>query len=248
MLHPLITESPRERCLRGGAECLSLRECLALILERPGEHGLAQRILEFPGSGLTPNFQEEAFFLAIEAAGTAQFHEVPGLDADARARLLASFELARRYRRHIHPRSSGGEPIQLCTARGGAALALKALSKVPAYERDQSKEWLGFVAITGGFENRVGSLCVVERGVRTHVNVDPAELFARLLSVRPRAFVLFHNHPSGDLSPSNSDLDLTRKVGQVSAQLGIQLLGHWIVTARAERWLDSTIRAKAAEP
>jgi DNA repair protein RadC len=69
------------------------------------------------------------------------------------------------------------------------------------------------------------------------VNIDPAELFARVLALRPHGFYLFHNHPSGDLSPSPADIDLTRQVQRVSEQLGIRLLGHGIVSSREERWI-----------
>jgi DNA repair protein RadC len=70
--------------------------------------------------------------------------------------------------------------------------------------------------------------------VRTHVNVEPSELFARVLALRPRGFFLFHNHPSGTLSASGPDLHLTQRVKSTAQQLGLDFLGHWIVTAQGE--------------
>jgi DNA repair protein RadC len=78
---------------------------------------------------------------------------------------------------------------------------------------------------------------MVEKGARTHVNLDPAELFARILALRPRGVFLFHNHPSGILTPSQEDLDLTHTIREISEKFGIQLLGHWIVSAQSEHWI-----------
>src|SRR6476620_10690599 len=59
-------ERPRERCLDSGPSCLSLRECIAVILcSGPpgiGSLGIASRILERPGSGLGTSLEERAFF------------------------------------------------------------------------------------------------------------------------------------------------------------------------------------------
>jgi DNA repair protein RadC len=77
--------------------------------------------------------------------------------------------------------------------------------------------------------------------VRTHVNFEPAELFSRLLALRPAAFVLFHNHPSGVLTPSAEDLLLTRRVAKLAASFGIELVGHWIVSPTGERWITVPI-------
>ncbi len=247
MLNTPISELPRERCLRSGADCLSLRECLALVLGPcfPSSLELARRILERPGPGLPPLYEEAAFFLALESSS---LDSIPGLGPAGKARLLAVFELARRYGNYRDQTQGVEQADKLRLVPGARDLAGEALARSPAIERSHSREWLGFVPVARGSRSLVGALCVVERGVRTHVNVDPAELFARVLALRPRGFILFHNHPSGDLSPSEEDLDLTRRVARVGAQLGIRLLGHWIVTARAERWLDATNHANAHEP
>ena len=87
------------------------------------------------------------------------------------------------------------------------------------------------------FQWGFGAFLHVERGVRTHVNVDPAELFARILALRPEGFFLFHNHPSGNPAPSETDQLLTIKVMRLSQQLGLRLLGHGVVSSREERWV-----------
>jgi DNA repair protein RadC len=228
------SERPRERCLEKGAFTLSLRECLAVILgsgpRGTGSLGLASRILARPGDGMTPTDEERAFFGAMENSGTAGLLGIDGLGPAGRARLMAAFELGRRYA-NFRLAPTRGLPEAL------ADLASEALDCVDSVHRNEPREWLGFVCLlrTGA----LSGLCVVERGVRTHVNIDPAELFARLLALRPRGFFLVHNHPSGNLSPSREDFHLTRTIDEIASGLGLQLMGHWIVAPRGERWIPS---------
>lgn len=229
------SERPRERCLTQGARCLSLRECMALILgsgpRGVGCMGVASSILSRAGEGLPEDEQERAFFTALETSGGAHLQGIAGLGEANQARVLAAFELGRRYanyrekNRQLEPRPKGRS----------SSLPEEAFDRIEASWRSEPKEWLAFVPVyrTG----RLGDFCLVEHGVRTHVNVDPVELFARLLALRPSGFYLFHNHPSGDLTPSPSDVDLTMKVKQMAAHFGIRLLGHGIVTTLGERWV-----------
>lgn len=229
-----LTERPRERCLEQGASCLSLRECLALILTSGppdlGVLGLAEKILEHFGSDLSLADQEIAFFTAMENSGGAPLQGLRGLGPAGRAKLLAAFELGRRYAIYRHQNESRGKQ------RGFSDLSQKVLDKVSKSLRCEPQEWLGFVALHRS--GKLSDFCPVERGVRTHVNIDPAELFARVLALRPAAFFLIHNHPSGEMTPSGADVDLTWRVKQVGDQLGVCLLGHWIVGPQDERWIS----------
>lgn len=229
-----IQERPRERCLEKGAQSLTLRECLALIIGSgtPGNGcmGIATQMVSRPGPGMSVSEEERAFFNAIEVAAPALVQGIIGLGDANQAKLMAAFELARRYA--IHREQS---KRQRPAPQSVEELSRLALKKVPITLRNEAREWLGFIPHYRSGET--GDLCVVERGVRTHVNIDPAELFARILALRPQAFYLVHNHPSGNTSPSPPDYDLTRKVQNLSRQLGIRLLGHWIVAPDAEHWL-----------
>ncbi len=236
-------ELPRERCLNNGAVSLSLRECLALLVTGDGSDptdealDVAARLLDRVGTDLPEPEQSHAFFNAMESSGQAHMNEIPGMGPTPRARVLAAFELGRRYdgyrarlRRSAHLRF---EP---------QTLPLKALSQVPWERRQDVNEWLGFVPVYSSGE--VGTFCLVERGLRHTVHTDPLELFSRLLTLRPQAFYLFHNHPSGDLTPSREDLNLTREVESLSARLGIRLLGHGIVSREEDAWIGSWSKDK----
>lgn len=225
-------ERPRERCLSKGSECLSLRECLALILgsgpKGKGCMGLAAEIMSRPGQGLGCENEEFAFFTAMEVSPLAYITEFPGLGPAGRARIMAAFELGRRYA--LFREKTKSDRIE---QEQTVSPSTKALATISDSLRNDPQEWLGFVPLHRS--GKLGRFSMVERGTRTHVNIDPAELFARILALRPQGFFLFHNHPSGNLYASAADHDLTLKVKAVSSQFGIELLGHWIVCSHGEK-------------
>jgi DNA repair protein RadC len=57
----------------------------------------------------------------------------------------------------------------------------------------------------------------------------PREIFFPVISARAHSFILVHNHPSGDSSPSEADLRLTRRLSEAARILQIQLLDHVII-------------------
>lgn len=229
-----LGERPHERCLTQGASCLSLRECVALLIGAgPAENGslrLAADLLTRLAPDLEGDAQARIFFSSLERLPES-YLSVPGLGDAGRARILASLELARRYAdlRAQSKRQAHRE------GRKELGLPERALDLIPQAWRSKAREWLAFIAVDSN--GKLGAFSLVEQGVRTHVNVDPIELFARVLFHRPQAFFLFHNHPSGDLNPSPQDEDITRRVDEVSRRLGIRLLGHGIITAESERWI-----------
>lgn len=230
---------PREKCLKTGGESLTLEECLALVFgtgpQGLGCLGLARRVLSsISGPDLSPDAQERAFFAALMSASqTSPLGNIQRLGDAQRAKFEAVLELARRFARYRIAELEAAQSPQKVFLAG--SLREQAALKIPREERYATQEWIGFVPVfTGG---RFGGFCLVERGVRTHVNTDPQELFVRLLPLRPEAFVLFHNHPSGNLTPSSKDIMLTRDVDALARKLGIRLLGHGIVHAPDTRFI-----------
>ncbi len=218
------SERPRERILRDGARTLSLRECLAVILgsgpRGKGCMGLAADILRLSGDET-----DDAFFATLRDGFESYIAEVHGLGNAQKARVLALFELSRRYadyRLRLEPRHSPNPNVSV----------KKALERIAVAWRSAEKEWIGFVPVHP--DGKTGVLHIVERGVRTHVCFDPADLFLKLLVLRVRAFYLFHNHPSNSLRASHEDRELTDRVTAVAESLGLRCLGHWIVCARGE--------------
>lgn len=74
---------------------------------------------------------------------------------------------------------------------------------------------------TGMFEVSSGSACGTV--------VEPKEVMRELMMRRSEAFIMVHNHPSGNMRPSDADMRLTDKVKNIGVLHGIQLLDHLIV-------------------
>jgi DNA repair protein RadC len=67
------------------------------------------------------------------------------------------------------------------------------------------------------------------RGTVDHVPVYPREVVKRALELNASALILVHNHPSGDPTPSDSDVDMTRQIILAAQALGIVVHDHLIV-------------------
>jgi DNA repair protein RadC len=67
------------------------------------------------------------------------------------------------------------------------------------------------------------------KGTVDHVPVYPREIVKRALELNASALILVHNHPSGDPTPSDSDLSMTRSVQDACAALGLVLHDHLII-------------------
>ena len=72
------------------------------------------------------------------------------------------------------------------------------------------------------------------KGTVNHVPVYPREVVKRALETNASALILVHNHPSGDPTPSQSDIDMTAKVKAAAEALGLTLHDHIIIGKSTE--------------
>ena len=70
---------------------------------------------------------------------------------------------------------------------------------------------------------------VQQKGTVDHTPVYPREVVKRALELNASALILVHNHPSGDPTPSDSDMQMTRQVEQAATALGITLHDHLVI-------------------
>ncbi len=78
--------------------------------------------------------------------------------------------------------------------------------------------------------NKVLGIFEVSTGSATGTVADPKLIFAAAIKANACGIILAHNHPSGNLQPSQADIDLTRKVKEGGKLLEIQVLDHLILT------------------
>lgn len=97
-----------------------------------------------------------------------------------------------------------------------------------------------FVLIGLNTKLQVNMLSIVFVGGVNSVHVEMPAIFQRLLMSNSSQFIIAHNHPSGNLTPSEGDIHLTKRIKRAGNLMGIKLLDHIIVndetyTSFAER-------------
>lgn len=137
-----------------------------------------------------------------------RFGRVAGL------RLLAALELGRRAL--VTP----DERPKLATPQEVAAFLMPRLSVLPREE---------FHVICVNARNTVLRAECVFTGTADSCPVDPREVFAVALASKCAGFVVAHNHPAGDPTPSTLDISLTRQLARGAELLGLKLLDHVVI-------------------
>ncbi len=202
-------DRPRERLAALGGRSLTDPELLALVLGTgsPGRSALqvAGRLLRHGG------------LRELARAGVRQLRQQPGVGSARAAQLVAVFEIARRLRGAAPAR---GESIRQPRDLGGYLVARYG---------DERNESFGVVLLDG--RNRFVREQRLSYGGWSASVVRPREVFREALLTASPAVILFHNHPSGDPTPSREDVGITRQVCEAGNLLGIRVLDHLVVGA-----------------
>lgn len=80
-------------------------------------------------------------------------------------------------------------------------------------------------------KNQIINMSVISQGTISQSLLHPREIFNKAILSNASGVMLFHNHPSGDVTPSKQDKDITEKIAFSGELLGIKLLDHVIVGA-----------------
>jgi DNA repair protein RadC len=79
-------------------------------------------------------------------------------------------------------------------------------------------------------KNRLIADELQQSGTVDHTPVYPREVIKRALELGASALILVHNHPSGDTTPSQADIAMTREVQEAAAKLGISVHDHIVIS------------------
>jgi DNA repair protein RadC len=91
---------------------------------------------------------------------------------------------------------------------------------------DLRQEHFIVISLNGGHE--VNAVREITKGLINKTVVHPREVFADPITDRACAVIVAHNHPSGNLEPSEEDLDITKRLRQSGDILGIPMLDHLV--------------------
>ncbi len=78
--------------------------------------------------------------------------------------------------------------------------------------------------------NKVLGVCKISIGGLAGTVTDPKKIFQTALKANAASVILCHNHPSGNLKPSKSDIEITKKCVEAGNFLDLKVLDHVIVT------------------
>lgn len=211
-----VSERPRERLQKYGADALSAQELLALILGRgvQGESVMvtAQQLLSKFGS-----------LGGVMEASLEELNALNGIGIAKAAQLKACLEIARRM--HVETNGNNGK-----TAK---KQGLNIVSPLQVYElvkeklRNYSKEHCFVLSFDS--RNKLLGLDVVSMGTLNASLIHPRETFEAAIRRHADHIVLAHNHPSGELEPSQEDREITKRLSTSGKMLGIEMVDHVIV-------------------
>lgn len=207
MHHTQPQDRPREKLEHYGAHTLGDNEVLAVVLGHgSAAHdalGLANAVLVGAGGLRGLARQHYRQLLAHRGVGPAQA-----------ARIQASLELGRRALAGADTRPRFLSPREL------ASYLIPRFGSFPV-ER--------FGVLLLDTRQRLLAVRVVSVGSVDASLAHPREVFRDAVAHNAAALVVFHNHPSGDPSPSADDLALTARLRQAGQVLGIELLDHLVL-------------------
>lgn len=92
---------------------------------------------------------------------------------------------------------------------------------------DPDREYFLCMLLDG--KNRITGIHTVSQGSLNQSIVHPRETFKAAILTNSAAILLAHNHPTGDLTPSREDIEITRRLKDAGEILGIRVLDHIIV-------------------
>lgn len=204
-------DRPREKLMQHGAQTLSDAELIAILIRsgttKESALDLAKRVLATSGNDL----------YRLGRMGVADLTRFKGMGEAKAISIVAALELGRR-RRALEP----AERELVATSAVAHELLRPMLGDLPHEEF-----WLLFM----DRGNRLLDRCRVSRGGLHGTVADPKVIFKEALDRRASSVVLGHNHPSGQLRPSEEDITLTRKLVEGGRLLEITVQDHLIVTS-----------------
>jgi len=202
------SERPRERLAALGADALSHAELIAILL-RTGLKGanaveVGRQVLQKFGT-----------LQSLAQTSVADLQKVKGIGRDKAVTLVAAFALARKMAADLKSES----PV------------LEAPEAIVNLLREDNRllQVETFQVVLLNTRHRLILVEMISQGTLDTILVHPREVFKAAIAANAAALVLAHNHPSGDPTPSEADVKVTRDLIRAGQLLKIEVLDHIII-------------------
>jgi DNA repair protein RadC len=205
-------DRPREKLLLKGTSALSEAELVAILIgsgtTKTSAVELAKKVLILSNNNLNE----------LARLGVKDLMKIKGIGEAKAITIVAALELGRRRKAQDME-----EKPKISGSKDAFDLIQGDLMDLPHEEF--------WVLLLNRMHQVVKKKRVSEGGVSGTV-ADPKIIYKLALEDLASGVIVAHNHPSGNLKPSQSDIDLTRKLKEAGRMLEIQLLGHLIIANR----------------
>ena len=208
-----ISERPYEKLKMYGPESLKNSELLAIIMKSGTKEKTA---LDLANEILKLNFNKDKEDLSfLQDVSISEFMQIKGIGQVKAIQLLAVCELVKRINKPINKQN-----IKIKDAKDVAKLLMNELK----YER---REIVKVILLNS--KNNILKIKDISYGGTNFAMIEPKEILAEAIKMQAPKIIVVHNHPSGDVTPSKADFNITDKLYEASQILGVELLDHIII-------------------
>ncbi len=200
-------ERPREKLIGSGPKALSAAELLSIIIRIGNKK---ENALE-----LSKRLIKEYDIKGLSRVRISSLRNNFGIGEAKACQILACFELGRRL-----SSSKTEKRKAINSAKDAAKILMPVLSNL-------KKEH--FIGLFLDARKKIIKQETIFIGSLDSSVIHPREIFNVALAESAAAVIIAHNHPSGDLSPSDEDIDVSKQISKAGDILGIPVLDHLIV-------------------
>lgn len=207
-------DRPGERLSQKGVEALSSSDLLAVLLGK----GKFESVMDLSGRLLS-----KYDFDNLEGLSLDELTKECKGDKVSALKVLSFIELSKRY----HKKLVGGYDKKVITS------AKDVYNMFSDEMRNLKQEVLKIILLDT--KNNVIGVKEVSKGTLNASLVHPREVFKEAIKSSAFSIILVHNHPSGDCSPSEEDISITKKLAELGEELGVKVLDH-VIVGRGKYW------------
>lgn len=199
----LPIDKPREKLIQKGVKALKDYELLAIIL---GSGVKGKDIIKL-SKEIVKLFENDFQALTLE-----KLLLIHGLGTAKASQIISAIELSKRHLIKQNKKITNSDDVY---------------EELKEY-KNKKQEY--FLAIYLDGANHIFSTNVISIGTLNQSLVHPREVFAPAIENRCASIIVAHNHPSGILTPSHEDIQVTKRLQESGKILGIELLDHIILS------------------
>jgi len=205
-------DKPREKLLLKGKSSLSDAELLAILI---GSGTRSLSAVELSKQMLSANENNLQLLAKLNCSDLRKFR---GIGEAKAITIIAAMELGRRR--------------QLTSVKDKPKITSSHDAYSCLYSSMDDLTYEVFKVLLLNRNNRVVRIETISKGGISGTVVDPKIIFKKALDVQASSIILAHNHPSGNLKPSQADISITSKLVSAGEAMEIKILDHIIISSK----------------